>query len=113
MHNINFREVHYSKSNIQRIFKKAVQQANIKKDATIHTLCHSFATHLLEHGTDLRYIQELLWHKSSKTPIQSFFLTGQATEIYTHITHIAKNKIVSPLDILDIEIDNIEEKNNE
>ena len=61
-----------------------------------------FAIHFLEYGTDLRYIQELLGHKSSKT-----------TVINSHITHTAKNKIVSPLDILDIEIDNIEKKNNE
>jgi len=92
----------YSRRSIQKIFKKAVTNAGVKKHATIHTLRHSFATHLLEHGTDLRYIQELLGHKSSRT-----------TEIYTHITHTAKNKIVSPLDILDIEIDNIEKKNNE
>jgi len=86
----------YSKRNIQRILKSAVQQAGIRKKATIHTLRHSFATHLLEHGTDLRYIQELLGHKSSRTPIHFFKTTGQATEIYTHVTHTARNKIVSP-----------------
>jgi site-specific recombinase XerD len=52
----------------------------------VHTLRHSSATHLPEHGTDLRYIQELLSHKNSKT-----------IEIYTHVTKTAMNKIVSPI----------------
>ncbi len=84
----------HSKRNIQRILKSAVQQAGIRKKATIHTLRHSFATHLLEHGTDLRYIQELLGHKSSRT-----------TEIDTRVTHTARNKIVSPLDNLNFNKD--------
>jgi len=60
------------------------------------------ATHLLEQGIDLRYIQELLGHKISKTPIQSFFLTGQATEIYTHVSNKEIGKIKSPLDSIKV-----------
>ncbi len=78
--------------NTINLIKQAVQKSGINKHATIHTLRHSFATHLLEHGTDLRYIQELLGHKSSRT-----------TEIYTHVTNVAKNKIISPLDNLNLE----------
>jgi site-specific recombinase XerD len=79
----------YSTRIVQNIFKKALFKSGIKKNATVHTLRHSFATHLLERGTDLRYIQELLGHSSSKT-----------TEIYTHITKKGLDKIVSPLDNL-------------
>jgi len=81
----------YSIKSIQNIFNKALAASGIKKNATVHSLRHSFATHLLERGTDLRYIQELLGHESSKT-----------TEIYTHVTKKAMDKIVSPLDNLNI-----------
>lgn len=81
----------YSNKSIQLILKNAVQKVGIKKHVTVHTLRHSFATHLLEAGTDLRYIQSLLGHANSKT-----------TEIYTHITTKGFDQIKSPLDNLNI-----------
>ncbi len=81
----------YSTKSIQLVLKKACEQAGIKKHVTVHTLRHSFATHLLENGTDLRYIQLLLGHESTKT-----------TEIYTHLTTKGFDQIKSPLDDLNI-----------
>jgi site-specific recombinase XerD len=77
----------YSASSIRKILESAVNKAKIKKPVTPHTLRHSFATHLLEDGVDLRYIQELLGHASSKT-----------TEIYTHVAKTGFLNIKSPLD---------------
>lgn len=81
----------YTESSIQQVFRKAVKKAGITKEVTLHTLRHSYATHLLENGIDLRYIQEILGHKSSRT-----------TEIYTHVTAKSIEKIKSPFDNLKI-----------
>jgi len=78
-----------SERTVQAVFQQAMEKAGIKKSIGIHSLRHSFATHLLENGTDLRYIQELLGHKSSKT-----------TEIYTHVSNTSMLKITNPLDRL-------------
>lgn len=79
----------YSEGSIQKVLKKALEKAKIKKPVTLHWLRHSYATHLLENGTDLRFIQELLGHNSSKT-----------TEIYTHVSQKSLQKIKSPFDDL-------------
>ena len=77
----------YSATSIVKILEKASARAGIKRRVTPHMLRHSFATHLLEQKTDLRYIQELLGHSSSKT-----------TEIYTHVSNKDLNLIRNPLD---------------
>jgi len=81
----------YSDRSVQEILKSSLRRTNIRKRVTVHTLRHSFATHLLETGVDLRYIQNFLGHESTRT-----------TQIYTHITKKGIEKIKSPLDSLDI-----------
>jgi integrase/recombinase XerD len=79
----------YSATSLEKVLKAACAKAGIRKEVTLHWLRHSYATHLLESGTDLRYIQELLGHRSSRT-----------TEIYTHVTTKSIQKIRSPFDDL-------------
>ena len=79
----------YSEKSLQSVLKQAIKKVSIAKPVTLHWLRHSYATHLLESGTDLRYIQELLGHSSSKT-----------TEIYTHVSTKSIQQIKSPFDDL-------------
>lgn len=79
----------YSERSLQLVLKQALQKAGNPKPGSLHWLRHSYATHLLESGTDLRYIQELLGHSSSKT-----------TEIYTHVSSKNLQQIRSPFDDL-------------
>ncbi|MFO7893831.1 MAG: tyrosine-type recombinase/integrase [Longimicrobiales bacterium] len=78
---------HLTTRTVQRVFKRAMQTAGVERDASVHTLRHSFATHLLESGVSVRHIQELLGHNSPKT-----------TEIYTHVSQGDLRRIVNPLD---------------
>ena len=77
----------YSTRSVQEVMRMAIKKVGIDKKATVHTLRHSFATHLLEAGTDIRYIQKILGHASIKTTI-----------VYTHVSKQAIDKIESPLD---------------
>lgn len=77
----------YSARSIQNILKNALHKCNIKKRITVHSLRHSFATHLIEQGTDIRIIQDILGHKDIRT-----------TQIYTHISSANISKVKNPFD---------------
>ncbi len=83
------RDHHLSERSAEEVFKDSAAGAGIRKKVSIHSLRHSFATHLLECGVDIRYIQELLGHRSMKT-----------TEIYTHVSRHKLSQIQSPIDDL-------------
>jgi integrase/recombinase XerD len=81
---------HITVRSIQRIFDQSSEKAGVKKDASVHTLRHSFATHLLEAGTDICYIQRLLGHSNINT-----------TTVYLHLRRIDLLNIISPLESLE------------
>ena len=81
----------YADRSVQQIMKDAVVKSGVNPDATVHILRHSFATHLIQAGVDIRIVQEYLGHRSIKT-----------TEIYTHITDKLKSMIKSPIEDLDL-----------
>ena len=80
----------YTARSLQAVFRKAAEKSNINPWATLHTLRHSFATHCLQNGMNLRQVQLMLGHSSSKT-----------TEIYTHVLEISNKVLKSPLDMLE------------
>lgn len=79
----------YSVRSVQQVFHAALKKAGINNKVGIHSLRHSYATHLIEHGTDIRFVQDLLGHQSVKTTMR-----------YTALTDATKRKIKSPLDHL-------------
>lgn len=79
----------YSERSVQLVLKKALLKAKVQTDGSVHTLRHSYATHLIQSGIDIRIVQELLGHENIKT-----------TMIYTHITDVDKKQTPSPLDFL-------------
>lgn len=81
------RDTHLSTSSIRQIFCKAAKRARITKPASVHTLRHSFATHLIEGGTSLRHVQLLLGHRSPMT-----------TTVYLHVSRLSLSQVSSPLD---------------
>jgi site-specific recombinase XerD len=97
-----FAGAHYSTGSVQKVMAAALEKSGLSKKGSVHSLRHSFATHLIEAGTDVRYIQELLGHSSIKT-----------TMIYTHISNKAISRIQSPLDRLNLNTENKrDEKDN-
>lgn len=76
-------------SSVQKVFRDALIKTRIKKKASVHTLRHSFATHLLEEGVEIPYIQNLLGHSDSRT-----------TSIYLHVARKKLSKVVSPIDLI-------------
>ena len=88
MHSDLERRHHVSATVLQKVVKEAIQRAGMAKHGSCHTLRHSFATHLLEQGYDIRTVQELLGHKDVKT-----------TMIYTHVLQRGGKGVRSPLDV--------------
>ena len=97
-----FAGAHYSKGSVQKVMAAALEKSGLSKKGSEHNLRHSFATHVIEAGTDIRYIQELIGHSCIKN-----------TMIYTHITSKAINRIQSPLDRLNLTTEEKTDKKND